>query len=163
MPLESVNNRMVIKFAMRHHDKVKLRTEDAVYTKLGNAGVSGILRPVCLFEDVGGEHGILALVMPFAGTSLANLASAMLTKHVRNGFVDILKNMHDAGFLHDDLCAGKLLVEDNDLSPTIICLGNAQERGPRDSDSAADTQSWQRMTDRDRKVLETILHPRECM
>ncbi|KAJ7147739.1 hypothetical protein C8R43DRAFT_1237228 [Mycena crocata] len=144
--------RLVVKFARRPDEMARLREENAAYIELTKHEVSGILKPVVLFEGFDGEEDVLALVMPHAGNPLDD-CSNMGTTAMRNVFVKILEEMHNVGFLHEKLCAGKLLVDD-DLHLTIIGPGEGRKRGPA---KPQDVHFWNRAVLRDTAMLTNVL------
>ncbi|KAJ7640297.1 hypothetical protein DFH06DRAFT_1430094 [Mycena polygramma] len=101
----------------------RLTHEHRVYQELGS--IHGILLCIGLFNTVG-EGGPRVLVLEDCGRSLEdlrqNMSSFQLTMEGKNLFLQILANIHRAGYLHNDIAFRNLLLSSTG-EPVITDFG----------------------------------------
>ncbi|KAG6834230.1 hypothetical protein H0H93_011034 [Arthromyces matolae] len=133
---------VVVKLALEEGHVESLRHEYSIYEHLSDRGVvEGIPSVLGLFEDL--ESGVLALVMSHVGQNLWDLRPDKSQDFVRvppeieyvlcvgasqdhaerlsfrDQYVQILKNIHEAGVLHSDIGPSNLMMKGDDDAAII--------------------------------------------
>ncbi|KAF9536043.1 hypothetical protein CPC08DRAFT_824855 [Agrocybe pediades] len=138
----TMTKEMVLKFSHCNTNLGELYNEYAIYDRLMSRNVSkGIIDVYGLFEDL--ETGATAILMDDAGKSLSQVreealeelgegvkyeeippAGSFLTEAQRREFLDILKELHAARFIHGDIRRQNLMI-DSAGDTRIIDFGRA--------------------------------------
>ncbi|KAG6849203.1 hypothetical protein H0H93_010487 [Arthromyces matolae] len=120
---------VVVKVASQEKDIEHLQHEYSIYEHLSRHGVvEGIPFVFGLFKDT--ESEVTVLVMNHVGTDLWHLRPdktkefVRVSKETEDAYTRILKSIHDANILHDDIHPQNLMMKGD--TPTIIDFTHAR-------------------------------------
>ncbi|KAJ7236886.1 hypothetical protein B0H12DRAFT_1327202 [Mycena haematopus] len=127
---ETLERKVVVKFAILKDQQRRLRREYGVYRHLTARGVGGIPEVYGIFDDL--EGGPVALVMSHSGKTLVELMpedggtlDSVLTPAQRNRFITIVQGIHDAGVRHCDIRLENLMLTEKG-EPVIVDFDRAK-------------------------------------